>query len=144
MKWKEGIKIAKITILLHTWENRNYRLVENGKESEDEFMTEQVGEQNLKQWRVINCKDQSHSWETVSRSAGQGIPSILWNPKFRYRVHSSILSISLLGQLNAVIIFTPFLSNIYFPLIDASFYHAASSLEVSRIKYVFPHIPQVS
>jgi hypothetical protein len=33
--------------------------------------------------------EQSPSWESISSSAGQEIPYLLWNPNVHYRVHKS-------------------------------------------------------
>ena len=35
---------------------------------------------------LTHSKEQSLSWEATRSSAGQEIPRILWNPKFRYRI----------------------------------------------------------
>jgi hypothetical protein len=46
--------------------------------------------------------EQSPSWEANSSSATQEIPRILWNPKFRHRIHNSQPPAPTLSQINPV------------------------------------------
>lgn len=46
----------------------------------------------------------SLSWEANSCSDTQGIPSIIWNPKAHYHVHRSPTLVSMLSQLNPILI----------------------------------------
>jgi len=48
----------------------------------------------------------SSPWGKVlleSRSYGQDISRLLWNPKFRYRVHKTPPLVSVLGKLNLIL-----------------------------------------
>jgi hypothetical protein len=62
-------------------------------------------------WRSLHdffdSMQQVPSWEAHSRSASQQIPSLLWNPKFHYRVHKSPPLSSILNHMNQVHILTP-------------------------------------
>jgi hypothetical protein len=39
---------------------------------------------------TINSMEQSYSWDALRRSVGPETSSVLWNPKFHCRVHSSL------------------------------------------------------
>jgi hypothetical protein len=45
---------------------------------------------------------QSLSWEDDSRSAGQVIPHLVWNPKVHYRFHNSPSRVPILRQMNVI------------------------------------------
>jgi len=46
--------------------------------------------------------EQSTSWQADSRSAGQEIPSLLWNSRFQYRFHTNPPPSTILIYLNPV------------------------------------------
>ena len=45
---------------------------------------------------------QSPSWEPYSSSVSHKIPRILWNPKVHYRVHNSLVLVSVLSRVNQI------------------------------------------
>jgi hypothetical protein len=44
---------------------------------------------SVETWCPINSMEQRPSWEIDGRSASQGIPLVLCNPKFRHHIHKS-------------------------------------------------------
>ena len=46
--------------------------------------------------------EQNHSWEASWFSAGENIPRVLWNPKFRYRMHKCPPTAPIVSQIYPV------------------------------------------
>jgi hypothetical protein len=61
--------------------------------------------------------EQSPSWETISHSANQEIPHLLWNQNVHYCFHNSPLIIPILSQMNPVHIFPLYFRTIRYNII---------------------------
>jgi hypothetical protein len=59
----------------------------------------------------------SPSWEAANCAAAQAIPSILLNPKVRYRVHKGPSLVPILSQINSNHIIQSYLSKIHFNIV---------------------------
>jgi hypothetical protein len=57
------------------------------------------------------------SWEAANCATTQKFPSILWNPKTRYRVHKSPPLVSILSHINAIHTIPSYLSKIHFEIV---------------------------
>jgi hypothetical protein len=56
----------------------------------------------------------SPSWEAAHCAATQEYPSILWNPRFHYRLHKSPPLVSILSQMNLIHTIPSYRSKIHF------------------------------
>jgi hypothetical protein len=70
----------------------------------------------------------SPSWKAERRSAAQEIPRLLWNPKFYYREHNSLLFVPISFQTNSVHTRISSFFKIYFNFILISFSHLHPTL----------------
>jgi hypothetical protein len=59
----------------------------------------------------------SLSREVANSAATQELPSILWNPKFHYRVHKSPPLAPILSQIKSIHTIPSYLSKIYFNIV---------------------------
>jgi hypothetical protein len=67
-----------------------------------------------------NSNKLSPSREAVSCAATQELPSILWNPNVRYRIHKSPPLVTILLQITPVHIIQTSFSEVYFKIIFRS------------------------
>jgi hypothetical protein len=63
--------------------------------------------------------DLGPSWEAASCEATQELCSILWNPKFHYRVHKSPSLVPILSQINPTPIIPSYLHKIHFNIVHS-------------------------
>jgi len=85
--------------------------------------------------------EQNRSSEIDSRSDGQEIPSIIWNPKFHYRAHKSLSLDRFLSQLYPLNLISCFLKinfNINFLPTRKLYAHFPASPSVLRVSPTFP------
>jgi len=70
-------------------------------------------------YKLTNSMEHSPSWEANSYSGSQEIPCLLWNLRVHYCVHSSLLRVHILSQMNPVHTFPlsfPKIQSVYLPI----------------------------
>ena len=94
----------------------------------------------------ITCGlEQTPSWEANSSSTSHEILHILWNLKFHYRVHNSVLLVSILRQINPLHAFPSYLRSIstlsaHLLLGLPRFLNASGFRNITLYSFFFSHI----